>query len=182
MKATVKTWVRNECSETHKEFKNFEEFKSYDFTSNKSISLYAGDEKGDCLLINIFPDRTQRSPANYDYAVTLILDKEQKDIVFLDIEMPGVDGIYVGNELKAENRNVIIFVVTSNSRDNIYVTKELMLEAVRYYFDKEELNPNLYWHEFAPVILTDEEREEINREMEELFEKHGDPFNREPLR
>jgi hypothetical protein len=161
MKATVKTWVRNECSETHKEFKNFEEFKSYDFTSNKSISLYAGDEKGDCLLINIFPDRTQRSPANYDYAVTLILDKEQKDIKLIP---DGTDPD------------------TINSRDNIYVTKELMLEAVRYYFDKEELNPNLYWHEFAPVILTDEEREEINREMEELFEKHGDPFNREPLR
>ena len=161
MKATVKTWVRNECSETHKEFKNFEEFKSYDFTSNKSISLYAGDEKGDCLLINIFPDRTQRSPANYDYAVTLILDKEQKDIKLIP---DGTDPD------------------TINSRDNIYVTKELMLEAVRHYFEKGELNPNLHWHEFDPVILTDDEREEMNREMEELFEKHGDPFNREPLR
>lgn len=161
MKATVKTWVQNECSETHKEFKNFEEFKSYDFTPNKSISLYAGDEKGDCLLINIFPDRTQQSPANYDYSVTLILDKEQKDIKLIP---DGTDPD------------------TINSRDNIYVTKELMLEAVRYYFDKKELNPNLYWHEFAPVILTDEEREEMNREMEDLLEKHGDPFNGEPLR
>lgn len=55
MKATVKTWVRNECSETRQEFKNFEEFKSYDFTPNKSISLYAVDDSGDCLHIKVFP-------------------------------------------------------------------------------------------------------------------------------
>ena len=39
----------------------------------------------------------------------------EKDIVFLDIEMPGMNGIYVGNELKKVNRNVIVFVVTSYS-------------------------------------------------------------------
>lgn len=161
MKATVKTWVRNECSETYKEFKNFEEFKSYDFTPNKSISLYAGDGKEDCLLINIFPDRTQRSPANCEYAVTLIWNTGQKDIKLIP-DGTAPDAI--------------------DSRDNIYVTKELMLEAVGYYFEKGELNPNLHWHEFAPVILTDEEREQMNREMEDLLEKHGDPFNGEPLR
>lgn len=55
MKAIIKTWVRNDCSETHKEFKNFEEFKSYDFTPDKSISLYAVNDSGDCLHINAFP-------------------------------------------------------------------------------------------------------------------------------
>lgn len=50
---------------------------------------------------------------SYTSGEELLKDKEQKDIVFLDIEMPGVDGIYAGNELKTENRNVIIFVVTS---------------------------------------------------------------------
>lgn len=161
MKATVKTWVRNECSETYKEFKNFEEFKSYDFTPNKSISLYTGDGKEDCLLINAFPDRTQRSPANCEYAVTLIWNTGQKDIKLIP-DGTAPDAI--------------------DSRDNIYVTKELMQEAVGYYFEKGELNPNLHWHEFAPVILTDDEREEMNREMEDLLEKHGDPFNGEPLR
>ena len=31
---------------------------------------------------------------------SLLADKNEKDIVFLDIEMPGMNGIYVGNELK----------------------------------------------------------------------------------
>ena len=44
---------------------------------------------------------------------SLLSDKSQKDIVFLDVEMPGFDGIYVGNELKKQNESVIIFIVTS---------------------------------------------------------------------
>lgn len=39
---------------------------------------------------------------------SLLSDKSQKDIVFLDVEMPGFDGIYVGNELKKQNESVII--------------------------------------------------------------------------
>ena len=46
---------------------------------------------------------------------SLLADSEEKDLVFLDIEMPGMNGIYIGNELKKANKNVIIFVVTSYS-------------------------------------------------------------------
>ena len=42
---------------------------------------------------------------------SLLADSEEKDLVFLDIEMPGMNGIYIGNELKKANKNVIIFVV-----------------------------------------------------------------------
>lgn len=162
MKASIKTWVRNECSETYKEFKNFEEFKSYDFTPNKSISLYAEDDSGDCLHINAFPNRTGQSPANYDYAVTHIFNNGQNDIKLIP------DGT---------DPNTI------DSHDNIYITKELMLEAVRYYFEKGDLNPNLrWWYKYDPAYLTDMDRDEMNREIEELFEIHGDPFNGAPLR
>lgn len=33
---------------------------------------------------------------------SLLADKGEKDILFLDVEMPGMNGIYVGNELKKE--------------------------------------------------------------------------------
>ncbi len=33
---------------------------------------------------------------------SLLTDKGNKDILFLDIEMPGMNGIYVGNELKRQ--------------------------------------------------------------------------------
>ena len=50
----------------------------------------------------------------YDNGEDLLADSMDKDIVFLDIEMPGLNGIYVGNELKNKNPNIIIFIVTWN--------------------------------------------------------------------
>lgn len=41
---------------------------------------------------------------------SLLSDKSQKDIVFLDVEMPGFDGIYVGNELKKSRMNPLLFL------------------------------------------------------------------------
>ena len=59
----------------------------------------------------------------------LLTDKGEKDIVFLDIEMPGMNGIYVGNELKKANRNVIVFVVTSYSE---YLDEAMRFHVFRY--------------------------------------------------
>lgn len=56
---------------------------------------------------------------------SLLLDTGKKDIVFLDIEMPGMNGLYVGNELKKHNKNAIIFIVTS------YI--EYLDEAMRFH-------------------------------------------------
>ena len=44
----------------------------------------------------------------FDNGESLLSDKGDKDIVFLDVEMPGFDGIYVGNKLKQQNESVII--------------------------------------------------------------------------
>ena len=43
----------------------------------------------------------------------LLNNKEEKDIVFLDVEMPGLNGIYVGNTLRERYPNILIFIVTS---------------------------------------------------------------------
>ena len=83
------------------------------------------------LLEDFFENVHVKIPeiVSYTSGEELLKDKEQKDIVFLDIEMPGVDGIYVGNELKAENKNVIIFVVTSYSE---YLDEAMKFHVFRY--------------------------------------------------
>lgn len=60
---------------------------------------------------------------------SLLEDKGEKDILFLDIEMPGINGIYVGNELKRKNENIIIFVVTSYSE---YLDDAMRFHVFRY--------------------------------------------------
>ena len=51
------------------------------------------------------------------------------DAVFLDIEMPDMNGIYVGNELKKSNPAVIIFIVTSYSE---YLDEAMRFHVFRY--------------------------------------------------
>ena len=73
----------------------------------------------------------------------LLTDKGEKDIVFLDIEMPGMNGIYVGNELKKANRNVIVFVVTSYSE---YLDEAMRFHVFRYLtkpLDKHRIFRNM---------------------------------------
>ena len=60
---------------------------------------------------------------------TLLADKGDKDILFLDIEMPGINGIYVGKELKKANDRIIIFIVTSYSE---YLDEAMRFHVFRY--------------------------------------------------
>lgn len=60
---------------------------------------------------------------------SLLADQGEKDILFLDIEMPGMDGIYVGNELKKRDSRTIIFVVTSYSE---YLDDAMRFHVFRY--------------------------------------------------
>lgn len=65
----------------------------------------------------------------YDNGEDLLKDSDTKDIVFLDIEMPGISGIYVGNELKKKNENIIIFIVTSYAE---YLDEAMRFHVFRY--------------------------------------------------
>ena len=75
------------------------------------------------------------NPAKYSEIVTynngedLLKDTGNKDIVFLDIEMLGMNGIYVGRELKKYNKNVIIFIITSYSE---YLDEAMRFHVFRY--------------------------------------------------
>ena len=77
---------------------------------------------------------------------SLLAEKSEKDIVFLDIEMPGMNGIYVGNELKKANKHVIIFVVTSYSE---YLDEAMRFHVFRYLskpLDKQRFFRILQFH------------------------------------
>ena len=74
---------------------------------------------------------------------TLLSDEGEKDILFLDIEMPGMNGIYVGNELKMRNENIIIFIVTSYSE---YLDEAMRFHVFRYLskpLDKQRFFRNM---------------------------------------
>lgn len=79
----------------------------------------------------------------YNNGTDLLLDFGEKDIVFLDIELPDVSGIYVGNELKKTNSNTIIFIVTSYSQ---YLDDAMRFHVFRYLskpLDKQRIFRNM---------------------------------------
>lgn len=81
--------------------------------------------------------------ACYSDGESLLADKGCKDILFLDIEMPGMNGIYVGKELKKANENILIFVITSYSE---YLDEAMRFHVFRYLskpLDKQRLFRNM---------------------------------------
>ena len=65
------------------------------------------------------------------------------DIAFLDVEMPGASGIYVGAKLKARNPRIKIFIVTAHSE---YLDEAMRFQVFRYLskpIDKTRLHRNL---------------------------------------
>ena len=59
----------------------------------------------------------------------LLNDTGDMDILFLDIEMPGINGILAGTELKKRHPNIIIFVVTSYAE---YLDDAMRFHVFRY--------------------------------------------------
>ena len=79
----------------------------------------------------------------FDNGETLLQDTREKDIVFLDVEMPGMSGIYIGRELKKEKEHIIIFLVTSYTE---YLDEAMRFHVFRYFtkpVDKQRLFRNM---------------------------------------
>lgn len=73
----------------------------------------------------------------------LLSDTTEKDIIFLDIEMPGVNGIYAGNKLHECYPDVLIFIVTSFME---YLDDAMRFHVFRYLskpIDRQRLFRNL---------------------------------------
>ena len=81
--------------------------------------------------------------AVFDSGEELLSDAGKKDLVFLDMEMQGLNGIYVGKELKDTDKNVIIFVVTAYAE---YLDEAMRFNVFRYLskpLDKNRLFRNM---------------------------------------
>lgn len=73
----------------------------------------------------------------------MLQSQDNKDIVFLDVEMEGINGIYVGQELKKRNKDTIIFMVTSFLE---YLDDAMKFDVFRYMYkplDKQRFLKNL---------------------------------------
>lgn len=83
------------------------------------------------LLHTFFAHKKAACPeiTAYTDGESLLKDTGEKDIVFLDVEMQGVNGIYVGSELKKQNENTIIFIVTSYME---YLDDAMRFQVFRY--------------------------------------------------
>ena len=79
----------------------------------------------------------------YPNGEALLEDTGEKDIVFLDVEMPGISGILTGKKLKQENPHVIIFIVTAFAE---YLDEAMRFHVFRYLskpIDKQRLFRNM---------------------------------------
>ena len=96
-------------------------------------------------LKEFFAETKHKVPeiATFSNGSALLADQKKKDIVFLDVAMPDMTGIDVGKELKKNNPNIIIFIVTSFME---YLDDAMRFQAFRYLskpLDKQRLFHNL---------------------------------------
>lgn len=70
-------------------------------------------------------------PEMYAYSSgdELLLKESSPDLAFLDVEMPGINGISVGEELKKRNPKIKIFIVTSYPD---YLDDAMRFQVFRY--------------------------------------------------
>lgn len=81
--------------------------------------------------------------ACFNSGESLLADQGDIDILFLDVEMPGMNGIYVGNELKKRNQNIIILIITSYIE---YLDDAMRFHVYRYLskpLDKQRFFRNM---------------------------------------
>lgn len=96
-------------------------------------------------LAEYFFKNKLKQPEVHTYTIgeTLLKEAEPFDIIFLDIEMPGQNGIYVGRKLKEKYPKLIIIIITSFAE---YLDEAMRFQVFRYLskpIDKNRLFRNM---------------------------------------
>lgn len=97
----------------------------------------------------------------YQNGEAVLKDTGEKDIVFLDVELPGINGITVAKTLKANNPKTIVFLVTAYEQ---YTDDAFRINAFRFIqkpFEKDRLYCNLkealhFYHTATGKIYVEE--------------------------
>lgn len=101
------------------------------------------------LIMDYFQENHIKCPeiVCFSNGEALLNDTKEKNILFLDIEMPGMNGIYIGNELKKRDKNIIIFIITSYSQ---YLDDAMRFNVFRYL--SKPLEPQRFFRNFNDAI------------------------------
>jgi len=85
--------------------------------TRKPVILIVDDDKNICKMI----DASLRKERKYDILTALngeaclrLLHEEPPDLVLLDIQMPGIDGIETLQKIKQEDRNIPVIMMTAH--------------------------------------------------------------------
>jgi len=97
------------------------------------------------IILNYFLEKKMSQPQIdiFFSGDELLNDTKRKDIVFLDVEMPGIDGICTGKKLLNANKNTIIIIITSYAE---YLDDAMRINVFRYIskpIDSKRLKRNL---------------------------------------
>ena len=97
-------------------------------------------------LLKVFFQKMRLKPpeiASYSSGEELIQSLDTGEIAFLDVEMPGLSGIYTGERLKKKNPRMKIFILTSYMD---YLDEAMKFHVFRYLskpIDKKRLFRNM---------------------------------------
>lgn len=80
-------------------------------------------------------------------AQSVLADSGEKDILFLDIIIQNSNGLFIGNELKKQHKNLIIFIVTAFSE---YLDDAMRFQVFRYL--SKPINPHRLFRNLKDAI------------------------------
>jgi len=134
---------------------------------NKLSTIIVDDEnlarRGLSLRLAKLPEVEVVAECHNGEQALAAIAEHSPDLVFLDIQMPGMDGFAVVEQLQADNMPMIVFVTAFDE----YAVDAFRIHAVDYVLkpvDEERL------HEAVQRALTHREQQDSARDKEKLLE------------